>query len=99
LVTVALESWQFNCKPIKPSRGGFVRLRADATLVSSGPQQGKSSPNLTFPAFPVLRREHVRKHVSSRVSYLAGGSSDLHRDDLHRKESRSHLFSALLVSR
>jgi hypothetical protein len=95
LVTVALESWQFYCKPVKPSRGGFVRLRfvrlrADATRVSSVLQQGKSSPSLKFPAFPVRRLERV----SSRVSFSAGGSFVQ-----KREESRSHLFSALLVSR
>ena len=87
LVTVALESWQFNCKSTRPSRGGFVRLCADATRVSSVSQ--KSSLLIITPN-PLLRLEHVSKHVSSEVSYLAGGSSDL-----HREKSRSHLFSAL----
>jgi hypothetical protein len=76
-----------------------VRLRADATRVSSVSQQEKSNPNLTFPAFPVRLHKHVSKHISGRVSYLAGGSSDLHRNGLYREESRSHLFSAFLVSR
>ena len=95
LVTVALESWQLNCKSTRPSRGGFVRLCANATRVS--PVVPKES-SLPITSNPVLRREHVSehvsKHVSSEVSCLAGGSFDL-----PPEKSRSYLFSALLVSR
>ena len=41
MVTVALRSWQFNCKPTRPSRRGSVCLCADATRVSN---LQKSSP-------------------------------------------------------
>jgi hypothetical protein len=86
---VALESWQFNCKSTRPSRGGFVRLRDHAARVPAVPEKGPLVRNLSFPASnPVLLLEHV----SSEVSYLAGSS-------LHEKASRPHLFSALLVSR
>ena len=108
MVTVALESWQFNCKSTRPSRGGLVRLCADAICVpvvyqavvyqaidhrasashkGSGPSDGKS--NLPVTSSRVLHRKYVGEHVSSKVSGLAGSSL----------LSRSHLFSAFLVSR
>src|SRR5579863_5667425 len=103
MVTVALESWQFNCKSTRPSRGGLVRLCADAIRVpvvyqendnrasashkGSGPSYGKSSSPVL--SSRVLRRKRVRKHVSSRVSGLACSSLS--------ESSGSHLFSALLV--
>jgi len=34
MVTVALELWQSNCKTTTPTRGGVVRLRAEAIRVS-----------------------------------------------------------------
>jgi hypothetical protein len=47
LVTVALENWQSNCMPTRPTRGGGVRLRAETTRLSNGFSFGKLPSDLT----------------------------------------------------
>jgi hypothetical protein len=47
LVTVALENWQSNCMPTRPTRGGGVRLRVETTRLPNGFSFGKLPSVLT----------------------------------------------------
>jgi len=47
LVTVALENWQSNCMPTRPTRGGGVRLRVETTRLPIHFSSGKLPSDLT----------------------------------------------------
>jgi hypothetical protein len=88
MVTVALESWLFYFKPTRPSRGGFVRLRADATRVPvvlptesrlppTCKAAGQSRPVAAMPvaSLPVATMPKPMlniQHARREVSHLAG---------------------------
>ena len=59
LVTVAAEFWHLICWPLKSkprrSRGGFVRLRVDATRVFLQESSFLAVRNLTFLMFHLVR--------------------------------------------
>jgi hypothetical protein len=111
LVTVALNFWHLICevfvKKPRPSRRGFVRLRAETTRVTSHCRPQKSLNSLVRRAnfAPSFDRAYAnlaprasylmlpREHVSSKVSDPASRFSK-------RKESGPRfLLSASLVSR
>jgi len=76
LVTVALENWQFNCwrlayNSARPSRGGFVRLRTDATRLPVVLPPGKSClplvRNLTIPVPSVAREKAAEEKAAGEL--------------------------------
>jgi len=77
MVTVALESWLFYFKPTRPSRGGFVRLRANAIRVPAVLPTESRLPHTckaghSRPVASELKPMLSSKHARSEVSYLAG---------------------------
>ena len=93
LVTVALKSWQFNCKPTKTAGRGFLRLRANATRVPVPP------PAAAFRSRPFVRVIDT----NSRSLIFAGGSVlpaiSVRLKIMDRQTGHPSLFSAPLLSR